>query len=109
MIQWLATRDDEFQAKLAIHGLVAPRKRVVITKLGQFLDNYIDGRTDIKPNTSAHLKRARESPDNQWRRLFALCRFGGLRCPSEPLVLRWDDVDWEHDKIIGAVSYGNAT
>ncbi len=38
-------------------------------------------------------------PDNQWRLLFALCRFGGLRCPSEPLVIRWGDVDWEHDRI----------
>ena len=23
-------------------------------------------------------------PDNQWRLLFSLCRYGGLRCPSEP-------------------------
>jgi integrase len=39
-------------------------------------------------------------PDNQWRLLFALCRYGGLRCPSEPLVIRWGDVDWEHDRIM---------
>ena len=32
-------------------------------------------------------------PDNEWRLLFALCRFGGLRCPSEPLALCWGDVD----------------
>jgi len=30
--------------------------------------------------------------------LFALSRFGGLRCPSEHLGLRWCDVDWEHDR-----------
>lgn len=34
-------------------------------------------------------------PDNQWRLLFALSRYGGLRCPSEHLALRWGDVDWE--------------
>ena len=34
-------------------------------------------------------------PDAQWRLLFALSRFGGLRCPSEHLGLRWQDVDWE--------------
>ncbi|HEV2295325.1 MAG TPA: phage integrase SAM-like domain-containing protein [Tepidisphaeraceae bacterium] len=34
-------------------------------------------------------------PDAQWRLLFALSRFGGLRCPSEHLGLTWDDVDWE--------------
>ncbi len=38
-------------------------------------------------------------PDAQWRLLFALSRYGGLRCPSEHLVLRWQDVDWEHSRI----------
>lgn len=33
-------------------------------------------------------------PDAQWRLLFALCRYGGLRCPSEPLGLTWQDIDW---------------
>ena len=37
-------------------------------------------------------------PDAQWRLLFALSRFGGLRCPSEHLGLRWQDVDWERDR-----------
>jgi integrase len=38
-------------------------------------------------------------PDAQWRLLFALSRFGGLRCPSEHLGLRWGDVDWEGNRI----------
>ena len=38
-------------------------------------------------------------PDAQWRLLFALSRYGGLRCPSEHLALRWGDVDWEHSRI----------
>lgn len=33
-------------------------------------------------------------PDAQWRLVFALSRYGGLRCPSEHLALRWADVDW---------------
>jgi len=33
-------------------------------------------------------------PDAQWRLLFALSRFGGLRCPSEHLALKWGDVDF---------------
>lgn len=37
-------------------------------------------------------------PDAEWRLLFALSRFGGLRCPSEHLGLTWPDVDWEHDR-----------
>jgi integrase len=38
-------------------------------------------------------------PDAQWRLLFALSRFGGLRCPSEHCGLRWGDVDWERGRI----------
>jgi integrase len=186
--RWVTKRDDDFHAKLAQHGLVEPRHKVVITRLGEFLDGYIDGRTDIQPSTREHLKRARKSlvdyfgidkplneitpgdadefrrqlkgadnttrricgrakqffraaarkrligespfgdmkatsvksnrsrdyfvtrkeakavldscPDTQWKLLFALCRFGGLRCPSEPLVIRWGDVDWAHDRIM---------
>ncbi len=38
-------------------------------------------------------------PDAQWRLLFALSRFGGLRCPSEHLALRWGDIDWERGRM----------
>jgi integrase len=37
-------------------------------------------------------------PNAQWRLIFALSRFGGLRCPSEHLALRWADVDWEQGR-----------
>jgi len=33
-------------------------------------------------------------PDNQWRLIFGLARYGGLRCPSEVLRLKWVDIDW---------------
>jgi len=33
-------------------------------------------------------------PTAEWRLIFALCRYGGLRCPSEVTRLRWEDVDW---------------
>ena len=38
-------------------------------------------------------------PDAEWRLVFALARFGGLRCPSEVLALTWADVNWEHSRI----------
>ena len=38
-------------------------------------------------------------PDAQWRLLFSLARYGGLRVPSEPLGLRWSDVNWERGRI----------
>ena len=34
-------------------------------------------------------------PDAQWKLLFALSRYGGLRCPSEHLALKWGDVNWD--------------
>jgi integrase len=38
-------------------------------------------------------------PDAEWRTIFALGRFGGLRCPSEHLALKWSDVDWARNRI----------
>ncbi len=38
-------------------------------------------------------------PDAQWRLLFALSRFGGLRCPSEHLGLTWRDIDWDRGRM----------
>jgi integrase len=38
-------------------------------------------------------------PDAQWRLLFALSRYGGLRCPSEHLALTWADVDWATGRV----------
>src|SRR5205814_2652396 len=37
-------------------------------------------------------------PNAEWRLLFALSRYGGLRCPSEHLALTWADVDWERGR-----------
>ena len=37
-------------------------------------------------------------PSAEWRLIVALCRFGGLRCPSEVLALTWDDIDWERNR-----------
>ncbi|WP_391540600.1 tyrosine-type recombinase/integrase [Lignipirellula cremea] len=38
-------------------------------------------------------------PDTEWRLIFALSRYGALRCPSEHLSLTWADVDWERERI----------
>lgn len=39
------------------------------------------------------------APDAQWRCLIALCRFGGFRNPTETLALKWEDIDWERNRI----------
>ncbi len=37
-------------------------------------------------------------PDAEWRLIVALCRYGGLRCPSEVLRLTWADVHWAQNR-----------
>ncbi|MDC0307709.1 site-specific integrase [Planctomycetaceae bacterium] len=39
------------------------------------------------------------APCAEWRLLIALARYGGLRTPSEPVKLRWSDIDWEKQRI----------
>ncbi len=38
-------------------------------------------------------------PDDQWRAIVALSRYAALRCPSEIVVLRWGDVNWERGRL----------
>jgi len=39
-------------------------------------------------------------PDAEWKLLFNLCRYGGLRCPSEILALQWSDVNWQEGRLL---------
>lgn len=39
-------------------------------------------------------------PNTEWRLIFALARFGGLRTPSETLLLRWEDINWGENKML---------
>lgn len=188
---WLAKIGDKVHARLAAAGLVAPRESAARkqTRLGDWLEAYIAGRTDVKPSTRRNLhagktalvehfgsdkllseisagdadawviwlkgryagctagriiKRAKRyfraavrnrlisenpfgdikppsqvnearkffvtleaaykvldaCPDAEWRLLFALSRFGGLRCPSEHFALTWGDIDWERERFL---------
>ncbi len=38
-------------------------------------------------------------PDTEWRVIVTLSRFGGLRCPSEVLSLKWEHIDWNRQRI----------
>ncbi len=37
-------------------------------------------------------------PDEELKLVFALARFGGLRCQSEVVALKWSDIDWKNDR-----------
>ena len=187
---WVASLDRVLYAKLARVGLVTKRSEPQRALLAGFVDAYIASRSDLKPTTKEHLKRARANlvdyfgadrplaeitpghadefrrhlqstmaestanrtcgrakqffraalrkkliaespfadmqgvsvkpnrardyfitrdvasrvleacPDNEWRLLFALSRYGGLRCPSEHVLLRWSDVDWQRGRLM---------
>ncbi|HWA97180.1 MAG TPA: tyrosine-type recombinase/integrase, partial [Pirellulales bacterium] len=58
----------------------------------------LDGRRYVTLDETKKLLEA--CPSHHWRTIVALCRYAGLRCPSEVLSLRWQDVDWENRRII---------
>lgn len=39
-------------------------------------------------------------PNHHWRAIVSLSRYGGLRCPSEVLSLKWADIDWDAGRIV---------
>lgn len=41
------------------------------------------------------LKVLEKCPNVQWRAIFSLARWAGLRIPSELALLRWSDVEWD--------------
>ena len=83
-------------------------KRIGFAK--QFIQDAVDWEVIVKnpfakiktstPSTKSNVEVTRETIekvlavcDPTWQTIVALSRFGGLRCPSETLSLRWVDVD----------------
>ena len=44
-------------------------------------------------------KAINAAPDADWRMIIALSRYGGLRCPSEVLLLKWSDINHETGRV----------
>jgi len=45
-------------------------------------------------------KLIESAPDSDWRCIIVLARFGGLRCPSEVLGVKWSDVNWAENRLL---------
>ncbi len=69
-----------------------PFSDVRITVRGNLSRRFI-----VTPDMAAAVLDA--CPDVEWRVLFALARYGGLRIPSEALALAWDDCDWDKGRL----------
>lgn len=59
--RWLAGLDDLMYSRLAAVGLIKARTSSGTLALGPFIDAYIEGRSDIKPNTRIGLGQARRN------------------------------------------------
>jgi len=78
----------------------AVRRRLLV-------ENPFDGQAvsaRANPKRMAFVSRADAAavlatlPDAKWRLVFALARYGGLRCPSEIAGLKWSDISWESQR-----------
>ncbi len=85
-----------------------------VKRARQFFDYALDCRlidqnpfTKVKAGSQKNTKRKHyvgrdviqkvleACPDNEWRLIVTLARYGGLRIPSELVDLTWDRIDWE--------------
>ena len=188
--EWLANVPDRFRKRLIVCGLTESRAQADVPTLGQWLEQYVTGRADVKERTRLNFEAARRDllkhfgpdvqldeitaghadafgvwlrtgrdpklaegtarrrakrckqffaaaikrrllvenpfagikcssfsedrfhfvsqadaeavleacPDIEWKLIFALARWGGLRVPSEILALRWEDVLWDRER-----------
>lgn len=75
------------------------RKLIVANPFAEVSANAVLRQDRQRFVTIEETERVLEVCNPTWRIIVALCRYGGLRCPSEVLSLRWRDVDWEHERI----------
>ena len=109
---------EDFKQALIGEGLAAytVRKRLQAAKMffhamirrGVIHENPFDGVqvaavVDESRNvfvSRADIEKVLEAcPDAEWRAIVALSRFGGLRCPSETLSLKWESIDLDRQRI----------
>ena len=80
----------------------AIRKRLVQSNPFADLKTHVQGNAqrDFYVTRDAAQKILEKCPDIEWKLIFALSRFGGLRCPSETLSLTWNDIDFEKGRML---------
>jgi integrase len=110
---------DAWRLYLVKRGLAENTIRASCKKARQFFRSAVRSRlisenpfSDLKVSTKRNRDRdffvSRQDaekvlaacPDIEWKLIFALARYGGLRTPSETLRLRWADINWAQGKML---------
>lgn len=119
LIEFSPTNADGFRQYLFDRGLAENTVRRICGRAKQFFraairselitsNPFADLVSNVKGNEGRFYFLRRDDadkileacPDAEWRLIFALSRFGGLRCPSEHLALQWGHIDWEKNRIL---------
>ena len=58
------------------------------------LGSFVNRKKDRLITDKEINKLLEASPTQEWRVIIVLARYGGLRCPSELMPLRYSDIDW---------------
>jgi len=106
----------EFHEKLKARGMATTTIHKRIQFARQFMHDAVDWKI-IDENPFCKVKTQKSSvkvnefvprevvdklmkkANPVWQVILGLSRYGGLRTPSETLSLRWDDIDWELNRI----------
>ena len=78
------------------------RRGVVAQNIWEDVPKTVGSALDDKPFIEADTVRKilKYCTDPEWVALISLGRWGGLRIPSETFAMEWQDIDWEHGRII---------
>jgi len=114
--QITAGHAKEFHEKLKAKGMATTTIHKRIQFARQFMHDAVDWKI-IDENPFCKVKTQKSSvkvnefvprevvdklmkkANPVWRVILGLSRYGGLRTPSETLSLRWDDIDWEMNRM----------
>lgn len=92
--KWTAIAKTLFAT--AVEGRLVDRSPFAKLKSGMITNkarmHFVDAETSRKVLEAC--------PNIEWRTIFALARWGGLRCPSELRDLKWTDILWDRGRFI---------
>ncbi|MCO6043301.1 site-specific integrase [Aeoliella sp. ICT_H6.2] len=107
-VTWLRAHENLAQATANKRAAIASKFFRSAIRYKWLEDNPFDGvkKTNVATTRFRFVETAdaeavlQELPTLEWKLLFALSRWGGLRVASEPRQLKWGHVDWEQNRLL---------